>query len=83
METQRFEDILEATQKPDFRGTAVTMPYKVRIVQECDDLTPEGRAIGACNTLAWVTKPDGSRKLLGHNTECVESAYANRPMLSG
>ena len=83
METQRFEDILEATQQPDFRGTAVTMPYKVRIVQECDELTPEGRAIGACNTLAWVNKPDGSRKLLGHNTECVRYGRPSQSMLSG
>ncbi|KAJ9099474.1 hypothetical protein QFC20_005685 [Naganishia adeliensis] len=35
-----------------------------------DELTPEGRAIGACNTVYWQTAPDGSRKLVGHNTDC-------------
>lgn len=38
-------------------------------MEHLDDLTPEGRAIGACNTVYWQQSSDGSRKLIGHNTE--------------
>lgn len=32
-------------------GAAVTMPHKVTIMQHLDDITPECRAVGACNTI--------------------------------
>ena len=51
--------------------TSSRRPHKVAIVQYCDDLTPEGKAIGACNTVFWRTEADGKKSLVGHNTECV------------
>ena len=51
------------------------MPHKVAIIPELDDLTPECRAVGACNTVFWR----GS-KLVGTNTDTVgvsESFYRN------
>ncbi|KAJ9109014.1 hypothetical protein QFC21_000340 [Naganishia friedmannii] len=62
---------LELVHQDDFGGAAVTMPFKVAVMKHLDDLTPEGRAIGACNTVYWQTSSDGSRKLIGHNTDCV------------
>lgn len=46
-------------------------PHKVAICQHLDDLTEDGRNIGACNTVIVRKGPNGERKLVGHNTECV------------
>ena len=51
------------------------MPHKVAILAELDGLTPECRAVGACNTVFWR----GS-ELIGTNTDTVgvrESFYQN------
>ena len=58
-------------------GSGVTMPHKLAILPELDDLTPECRAVGACNTVFWR----GSQ-LVGTNTDTVgvcESFYQNVP----
>lgn len=48
-------------------------PNKVAILKHCDDLTDEARLVGACNTLFWRKDADGTRKLVGHNTEYVKT----------
>lgn len=51
------------------------MPHKVAIIPELDELTPEGRAVGACNTVFWRNS-----RLIGTNTDIVgvrESFYQN------
>ena len=51
------------------------MPHKVAIIPELDELTPEGRAVGACNTVFWRDS-----RLVGTNTDIVgvrESFYQN------
>ena len=56
-------------------GSGVTMPHKVAILPELDELTPECRAVGACNTVFWR----GSQ-LVGTNTDIAgvrESFYQN------
>ncbi|CAD6563650.1 MAG: hypothetical protein CYPHOPRED_000003 [Cyphobasidiales sp. Tagirdzhanova-0007] len=70
-ETLSIEEVVAATHAEDFVGAAVTMPHKVAICKHCDDMTEEGRAIGACNTIFWRKEADGSRKLVGHNTDCI------------
>lgn len=53
------------------------MPNKVSIMPELDEITPEGEAVGACNTIF----KRGSR-LVGTNTDIVgirESFYQNVP----
>jgi quinate dehydrogenase len=70
-------------------GSSVTMPHKVAIITHLDDITPEGRAVGACNT---IFKRDG--KLIGTNTDTIgvkesfiqnvpapDAVYAGRPGL--
>lgn len=49
------------------------MPNKVAICERLDDLTEDGRAIGACNTII-VREKDGKKILIGHNTESVPSS---------
>ena len=51
------------------------MPHKVAILQHLDDVTPEGRAVGACNTIFRR----GS-EFVGTNTDTIgvrESFYQN------
>ncbi|KFA69942.1 hypothetical protein S40285_03926 [Stachybotrys chlorohalonatus IBT 40285] len=86
---------LQLAQHPSFYGASVTMPNKVAIIPHLDHLTPECRAVGACNTLFLRTCPTTSRRLLcGANTDVVgirdsflrndaipESTYRARPAL--
>jgi shikimate dehydrogenase len=58
-----------------FSGLNVTTPFKEAILAYCDHLSPEVKAIGACNTLlikneqiiAYNTDCDGFYQLLKHN----------------
>lgn len=61
---------LQAMQNPKFHGAAVTMPYKVTIVPYLDRLTPQGRSIGAVNTI-FIREENGRRITYGTNTDCV------------
>jgi len=73
-------------------GSGVTMPFKVAVIPHLDELTDEGRTIGAVNTIIIKTKPDGSRLYCGTNTDCLGirdafftnvegSAYRGKPGL--
>jgi quinate dehydrogenase len=44
------------------------MPHKVAILQHLDDLTPEGRDVGAVNTVI-IREENGKRKYIGTNTD--------------
>lgn len=64
------------------------MPHKVAIIPHLDELTPECRAVGACNTLYVRDEPDASsptgfrRVFCGTNTDVVgvrESFLQNIP----
>lgn len=46
------------------------MPHKVAILQHLDDLTDEGRSVGACNTV-FLRQEGGKRKLVGTNTDVI------------
>jgi quinate dehydrogenase len=63
-----------------FQGSAVTMPHKVAILKYLDELTPEGKDCGACNTVLIRKNPDGTRRYIGTNTDVIgirESFYQN------
>lgn len=69
---------------PRFYGSAVTMPNKLTIMPQLDELTEEARDVGAVNTIflrdreAEVEK----RVFVGTNTDVVgirESFYQNVP----
>ncbi|KAF2086678.1 quinate dehydrogenase [Saccharata proteae CBS 121410] len=85
---------LELIKHPNFYGSAVTMPHKVAILPHLDDLTPEGRDVGAVNTLFHRTTPTGTRQYIGTNTDVIgirdaflfnvaspQTIYHNRPAL--
>ncbi len=50
----------------DFSGINVTIPYKKKVIEYLDDLSPAAKEMGAVNTI--VRRSDGS--LIGHNTDC-------------
>ncbi|KAI9170735.1 Quinate dehydrogenase [Paramyrothecium foliicola] len=86
---------LRLTKNPKFYGASVTMPNKVAIIPHLDELTPECRAVGACNTVFFKPSPNSpNRRLCGTNTDVVgvrdsfvfnvaspETTYHNRPAL--
>ena len=51
-------------------------PHKIAICSKLDDLTQEGREIGACNTVILKKNEKGERILVGHNTEYVSDLFA-------
>lgn len=56
------------------------MPNKITVMPHLDELTPECRDVGACNTVFFKSKPDGTRMLCGTNTDTVgvrDSFYRN------
>jgi len=59
------------------------MPNKVAILPHLDDMTPECREVGACNTVFMRTDPlSGRRLLIGANTDVVgvrEAFVQNTP----
>ncbi|KAJ4253916.1 hypothetical protein NW762_010314 [Fusarium torreyae] len=65
-------DFLPKLQADTCVGAAVTMPHKVSWINECDEVTEEGRIIGAVNTV-YIRKDavSGEKKYIGTNTDCV------------
>lgn len=51
-------------------GSGVTMPFKVDVIPYLDELTPEGEAIGAINTI-FIKNVQGKKIYAGTNTDCI------------
>ncbi|KAH8807516.1 hypothetical protein F5884DRAFT_342845 [Xylogone sp. PMI_703] len=81
-ESRDIPAFLQLIRDPKCIGSAVTMPHKVAIIPHLDDLTPEGRAIGAINTIFFKTSPTGDRLLIGTNTDCIGIREAIRQNVS-
>ncbi len=72
VETTDLEGFLKYLKSdPKCMGSGVTMPFKVAVIPYLDELTDEGSAIGAVNTIVVKTSPDGSRIYSGTNTDCL------------
>ncbi|TNY22257.1 hypothetical protein DMC30DRAFT_156439 [Rhodotorula diobovata] len=69
--SDRLDEFLAYLRSDECAGSAVTMPHKVAICQHLDELTQDGRNIGACNTVIVRKGPNGERILVGHNTDSV------------
>lgn len=65
--------------EPKCMGSGVTMPYKVDVIPYLDELTPEGEAIGAINTIFLKQGSNGEKIFAGTNTDCigVRDAFLN------
>src|SRR4029079_15468372 len=59
-----FNEVVAALRRDEAAGN-VTVPFKERMRDACDALTPLAERVGAVNTF-WC-EPDG--RLMGHNTD--------------
>lgn len=58
------EEVGDFLQNGDWTGLNVTIPYKERVMEFCDEISEEARQIGAVNTLV---RREG--KIFGYNTD--------------
>ncbi|OTB01159.1 hypothetical protein M426DRAFT_35601, partial [Hypoxylon sp. CI-4A] len=82
METEDVSKFIPSLKAADIIGCAVTMPYKVSMMSAVDDVTAEGKIIGAINTVFIRRAPNGSSRYIGTNTDCIgvrESFLQNFP----
>ncbi|KAG7089760.1 hypothetical protein E1B28_011414 [Marasmius oreades] len=63
------EEIKQVIASSDFGGASVTIPFKLDIIPLLDEISPAAKSMGAVNTIIPKTSPDGSRRLLGDNTD--------------
>ncbi|RTE68697.1 Pentafunctional AROM polypeptide [Fusarium euwallaceae] len=80
LETDNIQDVREVLQAPDFGGASVTIPLKLDIMGQVDELSEAARTIGAVNTVVPIGKADanGRRRLLGDNTDWRGMVHALR-----
>ncbi|KAJ3498733.1 hypothetical protein NLG97_g906 [Lecanicillium saksenae] len=78
LETDNIADVRDALRNPSFGGASVTIPLKLDIMGELDELTEAARIIGAVNTV--IPRPGdagvASQRLIGDNTDWRGIAYA-------
>ena len=65
---------------PDLRGLNVTIPYKEKVMDFLDSITPEARAIGAVNVIRIIH--EGNKTLLkGYNSDVIGFTKSIEPMI--
>jgi quinate dehydrogenase len=69
LDLRAFLEMLRVDDKA--MGSGCTMPYKIDVIPFLDELSPEGEAIGAVNTIWFKTDAEGRRKFVGTNTDCI------------
>jgi shikimate dehydrogenase len=65
VEADALEAAVDAARGPDSLGLGVTAPYKLRVMEMCDDVEGDARRIGAVNNAVRLS--DG--RLLGFNSD--------------
>lgn len=75
---EHLREVLDST--PDLKGLNVTIPYKERVLEYLDYVSPEARAIGAVNVIKVIHK--GKKTLLqGFNSDVIGFTQSIEPML--
>ena len=65
---------------PELKGLNVTIPYKEKVIEFLDNVSPEARAIGAVNVIKVVH--DGNKMTLkGYNSDVIGFTQSIEPML--
>lgn len=74
----QFPEIIETN--PELRGINVTIPYKEKVIEYLDSLSPEAREIGAVNVIKVVHK--GKKTILkGYNSDVIGFTRSIEPLL--
>jgi shikimate dehydrogenase len=71
-------EILDRT--PNLKGLNVTIPYKEKVINFLDSISPEARAIGAVNVIR-VTHEGNKTLLKGFNSDVIGFTQSIEPML--
>ena len=74
----QLQEVLD--QNPELRGLNVTIPYKERVLEYLDSITPEAQAIGAVNVIR-VTHEGKNTKLKGFNSDVIGFTQSIEPMI--
>ena len=65
---------------PELKGLNVTIPYKEKVMDFLDYVSPEARAIGAVNVIR-VVRQGNSTTLRGYNSDVIGFTQSIEPML--
>jgi shikimate dehydrogenase len=65
---------------PELKGLNVTIPYKEKVIEFLDYISPEARAIGAVNVIR-VVHEGKNIKLRGYNSDVIGFTQSIEPML--
>jgi len=65
---------------PELKGLNVTIPYKEKVMEYLDYISPEARAIGAVNVIR-VTRDKNDVILRGYNSDVIGFTQSIEPML--
>ena len=80
-EIPSIDQIIEVVSaNPELKGLNVTIPYKERVIEFLDQLSPEARAIGAVNVIR-VTHDGGKIHMKGFNSDVIGFTQSIEPML--
>ena len=75
---EHLREVLDST--PDLKGLNVTIPYKEKVIEYLDSVSPEARAIGAVNVIR-VTHKGNKTLLKGFNSDVIGFTQSIEPML--
>lgn len=80
-EIPNIENLIEVLHlNPELKGLNVTIPYKEKVLEYLDTVSPEARAIGAVNVIKVLH--DGNKiRLKGFNSDVIGFTQSIEPML--
>lgn len=78
MSIDQLQEILDTN--TTLRGLNVTIPYKEKVIEFLDSITPEAQAIGAVNVIR-VIHEGKNIKLKGYNSDVIGFTQSIEPML--
>lgn len=80
-EIPSIEELPEVlSSNPELKGLNVTIPYKEKVMEYLDSISPEARAIGAVNVIK-VIHEGKNIKLKGYNSDVIGFTQSIEPML--
>ena len=80
-EIPNIEALMEVLDmNPELKGLNVTIPYKQKVMEYLDQISPEARAIGAVNVIR-VIHEGKDIKLKGFNSDVIGFTQSIEPML--
>ncbi len=74
----QLEEVLATN--PTLKGLNVTIPYKEKVMNYLDSISPEAQAIGAVNVIR-VTHEGNNMKLKGFNSDVIGFTQSIEPMI--